>query len=127
MNIYYIVIKLFFMFSLLFSYAFGQQVNLDSFEDIQLMTNEECAVVQVNASWNFKHNVALEKLEDCYVAYLDLENKTIGAVVQKEWKIKVVPTILIFKKGVEVKRFEAGISMKFSEEDILNKIRREIN
>ena len=60
-------------------------------------------------------------------SYLDLENKTIGAVVQKEWKIRVVPTILIFKKGVEVKRFEAGISMKFSEEDILNKIRREIN
>jgi hypothetical protein len=53
-------------------------------------------------------------------------NKDIGAVIKKEWKISVVPTIIIFEKGVEKIRFEAGISMKFNEEEILNKIRREI-
>jgi len=105
---------------------YGQSVNLDTFKKIQLMTLEDCAVVQVNASWNYANRVKLEKLKDCYTAHVDLEDKKIGAVIQKEWKVKVVPTIIIFKKGVEVKRFEPGLSMKFSEEYILNEIKKVI-
>jgi hypothetical protein len=104
----------------------GQSVNLRTFQDIQLMTLEDCAVVQINASWNYNSRLKIEKLKDCYVAEIDLMNKDIGAVIKKEWKISVVPTIIIFEKGVEKIRFEAGISMKFNEEEILNKIRREI-
>ena len=40
------------------------QPNLNSFEKIQLVKLEECAVVQVNASWNYKNRLAIEKLED---------------------------------------------------------------
>ena len=105
---------------------YGQSVNLDTFKKVQLMTLEDCAVVQVNASWNFANRVKLEKLKDCYTANVDLENKEIGAVIQKEWHIKVVPTIIIFKKGVEVKRFEPGLSMKFSEQYILDEIEKAI-
>ncbi len=104
----------------------GQSINLDTFKKVQLMTLEECAVVQVNASWNFANRVKLEKLKDCYTAYIDLEDKEIGAVIQKEWHVKVVPTIIIFKKGVEVKRFEPGLSMKFSEKYILEEIQKAI-
>jgi hypothetical protein len=57
---------------------------------------------------------------------VDIANKNIGSVIQKEWDIRVVPTIIIFEYGVEVKRFEADLSMKFREEEILNKIRQEI-
>ncbi len=53
-------------------------------------------------------------------------NQLIKGSVQKEWDIKVVPTIIIFEYGVEVKRFEADLSMKFREDEILNNIRREI-
>ena len=105
---------------------YSQSVNLNSFEKIQLVKLEECAVVQVNASWNYKNRLAIEKLKDCYIAEVDLANRQIGAVIQKEWKVKVVPTIIIFKNGTEVKRFEAGISMKLDEKSILESIRKEI-
>lgn len=104
----------------------SQAINLNNFQAIQLMSLEDCAVVQVNASWNFANRLKIEKLKDCYVAEIDLANKNIGAVIQKEWNIKTVPTIIIFEKGKEVMRFEAGISMKFDESEILRKIRLEI-
>ena len=121
-----IMLSLCLWFGLSFSWLHSQSVNLDSFQAIQLMSQEECAVVQVNASWNYKNRLPLEKLKDCYVAEIDLANKTIGAVIQKEWKVKVVPTIIIFEKGVEIIRFEPGISMKFDEREVFDKIRKEI-
>ncbi len=108
------------------SWLYSQSVNLDNFQDIQLMKNEFCAVIEVNASWNWANKIPLEKIDKCYTGYVDLANKQIGAVIQKEWDIKVVPTIIIFEYGVEVKRFEADLSMKFREDEILNSIRREI-
>lgn len=105
---------------------YTQSVNLDSFEKVQLVKLENCAVVQVNASWNYQNRLAIEKLKDCYIAEVDLSNRQIGAVIQKEWKVKVVPTIIIFKNGTEVKRFEAGVSMKLDEKSILESIRKEI-
>ena len=83
-------------------------------------------MVQVNASWNFQNRLKIEKLKDCYIAEIDLANKQIGAVIQKEWKIKVVPTIIIFKNGTEIKRFEPGISMRFDEKEVLTKIEQQI-
>jgi len=108
------------------SWLQSQSVSLDNFQDIQLMKNEFCAVIEVNASWNWANKIPLEKLEKCYTGYVDLANKNIGAVIQKEWDISVVPTIIIFEYGVEVKRFEADLSMKFREDEILDSIRREI-
>jgi len=108
------------------SSLYSQSASLDSFQDIQLMKNEFCAVIEVNASWNWANKIPLEKLQNCYTGYVDIANKKIGAVIQKEWDIKVVPTIIIFEYGVEVKRFEADLSMKFREEEILNNIRQEI-
>ncbi len=108
------------------SWLFSQSVNLDSIQSIQLTKNEFCAVIEVNASWNWQNKIAIEKLKNCYTAYVDISNKDIGAIIQKEWDIRVVPTIIIFEYGKEVKRFEADLSMKFREDDILNKIRQEI-
>ena len=119
----YLVLTLFSSLSWLHS----QSVNLDNFAEIQGLNIQKCAVVQVNASWNYKNRVKIEKLADlCYVAEIDLNNKTIGAVIQKEWNIKVVPTIIILKEGKEVMRYEPGISMRFDEIEVFNKIKREI-
>ena len=109
------------------SWLHSQSVNLNSFQEIQALNIQECAVIQVNASWNYKNRVKIEKLSDlCYVAEIDLNNKSIGAVIQKEWNIKVVPTIIILKKGKEVERYEPGISMRFDEQEVFNKIKKEI-
>jgi len=88
---------------------------------------QNCAVVQVNASWNYGNRVDIQELSKlCYIAEIDIENKNIGAVIVKEWEISVVPTIIVLRNGEEVKRFEPGISMKFNQEDILESIRKEV-
>jgi hypothetical protein len=117
----------FFGFAVLSSSAFGQSVNLDNFASIQALNIQKCAVVQVNASWNYQNRVKVEKLSKlCYVGEIDLNNKTVGAVIQKEWNIKVVPTIIILKEGKEVMRYEPGISMRFDEQEVFDKIKKEI-
>ena len=119
----YLVLTLFSSLSWLHS----QSVNLDSFQKIQALNIQECAVIQVNAAWNYQNRVKIEKLADlCYVAEIDLNNKAIGAVIQKEWNIKVVPTIIILKQGKEGERYEPGISMRFDEIEVFNKIKKEI-
>jgi hypothetical protein len=109
------------------SWLHSQSVNLDSFAKVQALNIQKCAVVQVNAGWNYQNRVKVEKLAElCYVAEIDLNNKTIGAVIQKEWNIKVVPTIIILKEGVEVMRYEPGISMRFDETEVFDKIKKVI-
>ncbi len=122
-----IMLSLCLWFGLSLSALYSQSVNLDTFSKIQAVNIQECAVIQVNAAWNYSNRVEIEKLADlCYVAEIDLSNKTIGAVIQKEWKIKVVPTIIILKEGVEVMRYEPGISMRFDEREVFDKIKKEI-
>ena len=121
-------IKLFVLgVGLFLSPLYSQSVNLKSFQEIQGLNVQKCAVVQVNASWNYQNRVEVEKLAKlCYVAEIDLNNKAIGAVVQKEWNIKVVPTIIILKEGKEVMRYEPGISMRFDEQEVFDKIKKQI-
>ena len=87
MNYYYGILYLV-GFCLWLSPLQSQSVNLDTFQKIQLMSLEDCAVVQVNASWNYSNRLKIEKLKDCYIAEIDLTNKKIGAVIKKEWNIK---------------------------------------
>lgn len=109
------------------SSLYSQSVSLDSFTDVQLLNVQNCAVVQVNASWNYQNRVRTEQLSQlCYVAEIDIENKNIGATIAKEWNITIVPTIIVLKKGKEVKRFEPGISMSFDERTIIESIKKEV-
>ena len=109
------------------SSLYSQSVSLDSFQDVQLLNVQNCAVVQVNASWNYGNRVKIEQLNKlCYIAEIDIEDKTIGATIVKEWDIEVVPTIVVLIEGKEVKRFVPGISMKFDERTIIEDIRKEV-
>ena len=68
-------------------------------------------VVQFNAGWN-KANEApwVNKLTDCNtVAYIDIST---DKEAQSKYKIAVIPTIVIFKDGEEVARFQADLSFK---------------
>lgn len=114
-------------FGLSTSSLYSQSVSLDSFEEVQLLNIYNCSVVQVNASWNHQNRVHIEKLNNlCYTAEIDIENKTIGATIAKEWDITIVPTIIVLQNGKEVKRFEPDLSMKFNENVIIESIRKEI-
>tara|TARA_B100001094_G_scaffold230105_1_gene224718 strand:+ start:379 stop:762 length:384 start_codon:yes stop_codon:yes gene_type:complete len=109
------------------SSLYSQSVSLDSFQDVQLLNVQNCAVVQVNASWNYQNRVRIEQLDKlCYIAEIDIENKNIGAVIAKEWNITIVPTIIVLENGKEVKRFVPGISMRFNEDTIIADVRKEV-
>jgi len=68
-------------------------------------------VKQFNAGWNSTNDVPwVQKLSDCEtIAYYDIGK---DKEAQKKYKIAVVPTIILFKDGEEVVRFQADLSFK---------------
>jgi len=68
----------------------------------------QIVVTHYNAGWNKTNDVKwIKDLEDCDITKVDIVKKP---KQQKKHKIVVVPTIIIFKDGEEVKRFQADIS-----------------
>lgn len=75
-------------------------------------------VVEFNASFNSQNSVEwIEKLNDCETSRVDIVS---APSLQKEHKIVVVPTIVVFSEGEEVKRFQANImmTMEASKDDV---------
>ena len=68
-------------------------------------------VEQFNAGWNSANDVSwVMDLEDVKTSgYTDIAKDT---EAQTKYKIAVVPTIIIFKDGEEVARFQADLSFK---------------
>jgi hypothetical protein len=68
-------------------------------------------VIQFNAGWNSANEVPwVMGLEDCNTySYVDIAKDT---EAQTKHKIAVIPTIIIFKDGEEVARFQADLSFK---------------
>ena len=66
-------------------------------------------VVQFNASWNKANDVPwVMSLKDCKtISYTDVAS---DKKAQTKYKIASVPTIIIFKDGEEVARFQADLS-----------------
>ena len=77
-----------------------------------LSTNlfSQISIIQFNAGWNAANSVEWTKqLTDCKVSNIDIgTNKE----AQTKYKIASIPTIIIFKDGEEVKRFQADLSFK---------------
>tara|TARA_R110000744_G_scaffold191635_1_gene310785 strand:- start:831 stop:1193 length:363 start_codon:yes stop_codon:yes gene_type:complete len=72
--------------------------------------NKGISVVEFNASFNSSNSVGwMDKLSDCEGRRIDIVS---DPLMQKEHKIVVVPTIIIFNEGEEVKRFQANIMMQ---------------
>ena len=74
-------------------------------------TSAQIKVTHFNAGWNKANDVDwFMDLEDCKTkGYVDIAK---DAKAQKEHKIAVVPTIIIFKDDEEVARFQADLSFK---------------
>ena len=68
-------------------------------------------VTQFNAEWNNANEVNwVNKLTDCKtISYVDISKQ---AELATKHKIAVIPTIIIFKDGEEVARFQADLSFK---------------
>ena len=86
----------------------------------------QVTVTHYNAGWNSANDVEwLKKLEDCDITKVDIVKKP---KQQKKHKIVVVPTIIIFKDGEEVKRYQADISfsMKATREELQDVINEQL-
>ena len=103
------------------------QGKLEDLQQIQLLSQDECVIVQVNADWNIKASIDLGRLKNCKWFNASIDDKKYGAVLANEWKIKSVPTIIMFEYGKEVKRFEAGLSFDLDEDKIKKEINNEID
>ena len=70
----------------------------------------QITVTHFNAGWNSANDVQwVEKLSDCDIAKVDIAT---DPKIQQKHNVVVVPTIIIFQDGEEVKRFQADLSFK---------------
>ena len=89
-------------------------------------TSSQVTVTHYNAEWNKANDVKwLNKLSFCNVTKVDIVKKP---KQQTKHKIVVVPTIIIFKDGEEIKRFQADISfsMKATREELQDVINEQL-
>ena len=70
----------------------------------------QIVVTHFNAEWNDPNKAEwVGDLIDCEITYVDI---TESPKIQEKHKVIVVPTIIIFKDGEEVKRWQADLSFK---------------
>ena len=70
----------------------------------------QITVTHFNADWNNANNVEwFKKLNDCDLTNIDIVEQP---KLQDKHKIVIVPTIVIFKDGEEIKRYQADLSFK---------------
>ena len=103
------------------------QGKLQNLQQVQLLSQDECVIIQVNADWNARAAIDLGKLKNCKWFNASIDDKSYGAIIANEWKIKSVPTIIMFEHGKEIKRFEAGLSFDLDENEIKREINKEID
>tara|TARA_R110001592_G_scaffold264675_1_gene530104 strand:- start:265 stop:603 length:339 start_codon:yes stop_codon:yes gene_type:complete len=80
----------------------------------------QVVVTHFNAAWNDPNKVSyIGKLTDCDIVYVDIAK---APKLQSKHEIVVVPTVVIFKDGEEMKRYQADISfsMKATRKEMQN-------
>ena len=70
----------------------------------------QIVVTHFNAEWNAPNKAEwVGELKDCDITYVDIAK---SPKLQQKHKVVVVPTIIVFQDGEEVKRYQADISFK---------------
>jgi len=91
-----------------------------------LSANAQIIVTEFNAEWNAANGVEwLDKVSDCDLSKVDIVKEP---KLQQKHKVVIVPTIIIFKDGEEIKRYQADLSFKMlaTRKDIQNFINDQI-
>ena len=81
----------------------------------------QITAIHFNADWNKQNGVEwFDKLGDCNKQSFLIENND----NQKKYNIAIVPTIVIYDDGEEVKRYQADLSFQMSatREEVQDKI-----
>ena len=73
--------------------------------------NAQVKAVYFNADWNIANGVEwFSKISDAEKKSMSIDD----AKIQSKYEIAIVPTIIIFDDGEEVKRFQADLSFKMA-------------
>ena len=86
----------------------------------------QITVTHFNAEWNAANKVEwIDKLSDCDITKVDITKE---AELQQKHKVVIVPTIIVFKDGEEIKRYQADLSFKMlaTRKEIQNFINEQI-
>ena len=101
----------------------GTAMTMPSMEEEKTeLCSDGICVVQFNAKFNAANEVQwLNELTDCTTTTVDI---TTDPSLPNDYKIVVVPTILVMEDGEEVERFQANImmSMEATKEDVQESI-----
>ena len=69
----------------------------------------QVVVTHFNAEWNELNKTEwVDELEECEITHVQCPEKI------KKHKVKILPTIIVFKDGKEIYRFEADLSFKIA-------------
>ena len=80
-------------------------------------------IAHFNAGWNAANAVAwIGDVEECNIIKVDIAT---NPKAQQKHKIIVVPTIILFKDGEEIKRWQANVAFKIEED--LSDIQEEVD
>ena len=75
---------------------------------VPTIESNQIIVTHFNAGWNDLNKVKyIKDLTDCTIVYVDI---AASPKLQAKHNISVVPTVVIFKDGEEMERFQADIS-----------------
>jgi hypothetical protein len=94
---------------------------------ISKTSTAQVQVLYINADWNDNNKVEwIDELDSCDIYYIQLCKKHYMA---KEYKITVIPAIILLVDNKEVKRFEADLSFKMiaTKEEVQEEINKIIN
>ena len=96
-----------YLVALIFPFLFTGKPPLE--EKLDNICGDDICVIQFNAGFNSANEVKwLNDLTDCTTATVDIME---DPSLPQDYKIVVVPTILILEDGAEVARFQANIMM----------------
>ena len=74
---------------------------------------DDVTIVHFNAGWNSANAVGwIGDITDCDIVKIDVATNT---KAQAKHKIVVVPTIILFKDGEEIERWQADLTFKIKE------------
>lgn len=87
---------------------------------LSISSSSQVVVTEFNAGWNKENTTEwLDSLQDCEITKVEMD-KVGKRQLQKIHNVTIVPTLIIFKDGLEVKRFLADISftLKATKEEV---------
>jgi len=99
-----------YLVTIILTFLFVTSLSYTTIEEEKItLCNEGICVVQFNAKFNAANEVTwLNELTDCSTSTVDI---MADPSLPQDYKIVVVPTILVLEDGEEVARFQANIMM----------------